>query len=51
MCACVSGVYMRGIQYYACIKFLRLYVYIVVDLVKRGVLMLADDIRCYYYYY
>ena len=38
---------MQGIQYYACIQLLRLFVCIVVDLVKHGVLKLADDIRRY----
>ena len=46
---------MQGIQYYACILFMRFYVYICVDLVKRCVHTHVGEIRRYrndrYYYY
>ena len=54
MCARARVCDMRGIQYYVNLIFLRFYVYLFVDLVKRGVLTFIGQIRQYrndYYYY
>ena len=37
---------LRGLQYYVHTLFLRFYVYIFIDLVKRNVLTLAHEISC-----